>query len=290
MNQFRSFLLILLTGILGGGGPVLAKIAITSLPPFGYLTIRMLAAILLLGVFRWNKLKSMLLFKSSLSLVITLSLINIILFSFGIKFTTPNFAQLLYCCSPLIAVIFSRIVLKEAFTTRRLIGVLLGFAGTVLIIGAPLLNGDAIIWFGNILIFICATAHALYLVFSKPLQKTVTPLQITFMMCIATLIISLPFTVFEVSNHQFLFSSVRLESIVAAILMGILSTACYYFVIQWIIKEAGPTPAATVLYIQPFATILISYLWFGETISGLILIAGAAILSGVWLSSSKAGS
>src|SRR3989344_3613781 len=119
-NYWVLFILLMLASIAGSGMTVMGKIALKEFPPFSYNLVRFsLASIFLLPLFLREKPNftkiSYQVFLHSL-----LATANVILFAFGVRYTTANIAGNLYSTVPIFVAIFAYFLLKEKFSKLKI--------------------------------------------------------------------------------------------------------------------------------------------------------------------------
>ncbi|MFA5023787.1 MAG: DMT family transporter [Patescibacteria group bacterium] len=284
-NKIKIFLLVITAAVLGGGAGVFSKIALREIPPFSFTFLRFLIASIFLLPF---SLKYLTRFRKSDYQIILLSLlasINVILFSFGIKYTSADMSQMIYVAVPIISAVFSFYLLKERFSFKKILGILLGFVGAILIIILPLLahNQSSGTIYGNLIISLAAISISLYWVLSKKFQSQYSPLEINNYFIFTTTVLLLFLSFFDLAKTPSWWQGVSLVAYLSLAFVAILSTAVYYFISQILIKKATPVVASMVLNIQPFVTFIFAYYLLSETLSLLFIVGIVITLAGVWL-------
>lgn len=294
MNKYiKSFIGILFIAFIGGAVPVFGKITLTEVPTFSFTFLRFLLASLVLLPF-YLKIRHPIgknfwkIFGLSF-----LAMLNVLLFAFGVQYTAAGVAQAIYTVSPIMAAVFSYFMIKEGFNLKKITGVLLGFIGALIIVFLPLIEkglATEVTLLGNILIVIATTCVTLFTVLSKPFQKTYHPIEITTFFSVVTVLIMLPFSLYELQTEPAWWREVSLAGLLGLLYIGFFGTAFYYLVIQYIVKNTTPTLASMVLYVQPFAAILWAYVFLSETVTAPFFIGILLALAGVWLTlTSKRG-
>jgi drug/metabolite transporter (DMT)-like permease len=259
-ESYKSFFLILITAIAGAGVSVLSKYGLREIEPITFVFFRIvLALVVLLPVFYWQKEK--LVFKNFVKLlpVSIFGAANIIVFIFGIKLTTASSAQIIYTLSPLLAGVISYFLLKERLGSKTKWGIIIGFIGALLIIILPVITGKSTVdgnIVGNLLVLISVCSHSLYSVFSKKQHDEFSAIAITVYFVITTFLIQLLLIVFTLSQDTSLFHLPSLPSILSLLYVGIIGTGGYYLLYQYSIRHSSPSIASTVLYLQPTFTII----------------------------------
>jgi drug/metabolite transporter (DMT)-like permease len=169
--------------------------------------------------------------------------INQLLFIKGLSLTTSIHASLLMLTTPILITIIAAFILKERITSFKIIGLLLGIAGALVLI---LLRDSAVtnpkdILVGDILVIINAVSYTFYFVLIKPLMKIYPPIMVLRTVFTIGFFIMLPFCRQEFSVvpwHKF---DTRAFAILALIVLG--GTFCAYLFNIFGIKILG---AATI--------------------------------------------
>jgi drug/metabolite transporter (DMT)-like permease len=154
------------------------------------------------------------------------------------------------------------------------LGLLLGFAGVVLIFGADLRGGDQTLLGGLLVVgaALCYAVGALLihrrLAFAQPLGVA------TAAMTTSTLVLLVPGALALPSAHP------DTTSTVALLLLGTVFTAGTLTLFYGLIANAGPTTAALAYYLSPGVTVLLSWVLFDERITATTVAGLAAIVLG----------
>lgn len=288
-SSFLAFLAVILAGFVGGGLPVYVKLGLKSTPPFTYTFLRFfLALFFLIPILIKNKFS----IKKNIHQVVLVSLlssINIVLFSFGVRWTQASVGQMIYASVPIIVAIVSYFVLREKITLTKTIGIIFGLLGTSFIIILPLIGKVSLKTglMGNLLILTGAFSYALYSIYCKKIQKDFSPLQISVVFFATTMIIGLIFGLPETIIYQKALPVFTSVSVFSLLYVSILGTVVYYLLNQYAIKYGDPLIASMTLYLQPAATLVWANIILGEQITWQLLVGGGLALFGAWLVSSK---
>jgi drug/metabolite transporter (DMT)-like permease len=285
-NRYKALLAVILIVILGGATSPYVKLAVEVIPPFTYTFIRFfLAFLLILPIFLKSKPKFK---KKDLSLVwlSLFSTFNIILFVFGIRLTLASAGQVIYSFQPIVVAVISYFLLKERITLKKIIGIVIGFLGVNLIILLPLLekntfNKEALI--GNLMILIGCLLFSYYTTASKKFLEKYSPLWLTISFIFTTAIVSLVFSMKELSSINYWFSNLTPAIIWAIVYVAVIGTVMAYFLQQYVIKKASPLIVSLTQYLTPGVTMVWSNMILGEKFSLSLIIGTAVILYGAWL-------
>ncbi|MBU2632399.1 DMT family transporter, partial [Patescibacteria group bacterium] len=284
LNKKLIILAVVVSAFLGGNA-AFAKLIVKEIPPFSFVFLRfLLSLIILFPIFLKTKTKlSKDLWK--LILLSMLSTANIFLFALGVKFTTANIGQILYVSVPIVASVFAYFLLKERFSFKKIVGIIIGFTGAIIIVLIPLISTSQFkgLLLGNLLIATGVISYALYTVLSKSFQKKYSPVEITFFFFLTTTIVSLVFSFSDFIYYPNWYINVSFSSILAICYLAIFGTVLFYLLYQYIIKHSSPVTASTSLYLQPFATLMWAYLLLGEGLTPLFIVGGTLALLGTFL-------
>lgn len=286
IKSYKSVFLIFLIAFIGGGVSVFAKISLKEIPPLSFTLLRFLLATCVLlpfviknKEFQFKNLKKVI----SISLLATA---NVTLFIFGVGRTTAIISQMLYAGVPLIAGVFSFLLLKEKIYPRKLSGMLIGFIGVLLIVLLPVfgqhksLNGDLL---GNLIILIGVCSFSLYSVLSKQFQKEYSPLELTIFFVLTTTAVQLLLAPLDFKQNQIWWSGISAGAVFGVIYVGVLGTGIYYLIYQHAIKNTTPIIASMTLYLQPIFAFLWASVLLGEKITPEFILGAILAFIGVAL-------
>lgn len=282
-NNYYIFLLVFMAAILGGGAAVFGKIALSEIPPFSFTFLRFLIASIFLIPFSRKNLPA---FRKKDGPIILLSLLastNVVLFAFGIKHTTANISQMIYTAVPIVSALLSFYYLKERFGASKIIGIIIGFTGTILVVLLPLISRDntGSTIGGNLIITLAMLSISLYWVLSKKFQTQYLPLEITNYFIFTTTFLLLFLSISDLFREPAWWQGVSIKAYLSLVFVAIFSTAIYYLISQIIVKKATPVMASMVLYVQPFTTFIWAYYFLSEKLSAIFLVGVFLSLLGV---------
>jgi drug/metabolite transporter (DMT)-like permease len=131
--------------------------------------------------------------------------LNQLLFVKGLSLTFSVHAALLMLTTPILITVLASIFLKERLTSNKIIGLLLGIAGAVLLISSRKENSvtasDPLL--GDVLVLINAVAYTVYMIMVKPLMQTYNPVAIIRIIFTVGFFMMLPFCITEFRQVDF---------------------------------------------------------------------------------------
>lgn len=209
--------------------------------------------------------------------------VNMLAFFYGLNLTTPINASVMMVTSPIVTLILSVIFLKEKLSITRILGLVIGFSGTVLMIlygkGDTATAPNPLL--GNFVIFINASAFACYLVIVKKLTQIYHPFTFIKWMYTLGIIMVIPFGLPEVLEMQF--TKIPLSGYLSIGYVVVFVTFGTYILNIFAIKILKPTTVAVFIYFQPFLATLIAVIMGTDSIDKVKVIAAILIFSGVYL-------
>ena len=213
--------------------------------------------------------------------------LNMLTFFKGLSYTSPIMGAVLMVTTPMIVLVLSAFIMKERMENRKIVGIILGLAGTTTLIlyGKSVVNAPNAS-LGNLLVFINAVSYGFYLIIVKKLMDKYNAF--TFVKWIYTFgfLMVLPFGWSE-------FQAIAFEQLPTDILWKIgfvvvFSTFLTYLLNLISMRELKPTTVAVFIYLQPlFATIFAVSLG-KDDLSVVKLISAVLIFVGVYLVTQKA--
>lgn len=257
--------------------------------PFGFILLRVTAAVIVF----W--LADLLFFKTKvdrkdLPYLAMCGLfgvaINQLCFFAGLKLTVPINASLLMTTTPILVFVTASLILRERLSYRKLVGVVLGLIGAVMLITkgfAEQFSQSGTFW-GDILIVINASSYAVYLVIIKKMMVKYSPLGVikwvfTFGWVPVFLLGAWDLPMIE-------WAQMPTEAYWAVAYVLALTTIAAYFLNAWSLSVVSPTVTSIYIYLQPLLTTLFSVMFAKDHLDSVKLMSGMLIILGVFLASS----
>lgn len=214
-----------------------------------------------------------------------LAVINIALFYEGITRTTAISASALTLSIPILSVLGGWWVLKEKIYWINLIGVTLGLAGAVTILGMPVFflgSANSLNLMGNLLILLSALSFVAGSILSKKILQDYSPIVMTAsVFAIAAIIFLIPATLDYINNPSWP-SKVSLLGLLGLLYIIILSSISAYFLLIWGLNKISVVHANLFQYIEPAVAATIAVPILGERISFSFIIGTCLVVLGVY--------
>jgi drug/metabolite transporter (DMT)-like permease len=283
-----AWMLLALLGIIWGTNFIFMKIALKAVPPLEVAWLRTLfgvAPVLLLGFARgvfsprdWR-------FAHHFAVMALLANVGpYVTFVYGTANLPSGIAGVVSGAIPFVtAGIVAATLPAERLTRSKLLGLLVGFAGILLVApirqtgaashGSPLL-GVAMMLTGCV-------SYALALVYAR---RFIAPLNLSsiklagYQMALAALLLS-PFAApghwAALANH--------IPSLLALILgLGLVGTGVAFVIYYRLIHTLGAMKAASVYYLPPVVALIVGSIFAGEPVTALQAVGAALVLAGIF--------
>ena len=174
------------------------------------------------------------------------------LFILGMSFATANVGVVIYAGTPLLAGLFLFFFFKEKLQLRKIIGIIVGFLGVLIIVLLPLLgSGETGSFLGNMILSCSVCIWSLYMVFATRLLKKYSPFTVVSNFIFTTTILLLPFLFWDLEVHAGWWHEVTGWGIAGILYTAIFATIITYILNQYAIKHGGAVFASTTFLYNP---------------------------------------
>jgi drug/metabolite transporter (DMT)-like permease len=200
-----------------------------------------------------------------------------LLIAAGQRQVDAGLAAILMATMPLASLVLAHFFTSdEGLTARRVLGVLIGLAGILALVGVDALQGLGADVLGQLALTGAAMCYALHLILARRLQHTTA---VTNAACTtaAAALMALPLMAAAGGPPQ----DLPLEAVLALLFLGLGSNGVAYLLFFRLATTVGVTFTATINYLVPIMGVLWSALLLGERPHPRALVALAMILLGV---------
>ena len=212
--------------------------------------------------------------------------INIAAFIAGLDYSTPVNSSILIIISPIFVVILSFFIFKNKINFIKILGIILGFIGAMILILTADSNSSIgrNIPLGNFLFIVNSISYAYYLIIVKPMAEKYDLITLFKWLFLIGLIFNFPLGI-----NQFLdvdWSSLPLNEAVLPMVFVVVGTTCMtYFLNGYALSKITSTEVAVFMYLQPIIGILFAIFTKSDTITLIMFVASVLIFTGVYLTS-----
>jgi len=186
--------------------------------------------------------------------------INQLLFFNGLNLTSPINASIIMTSNPIMVLLISNVLIREKITGGKLLGIIIGGVGAILLLISTNGQGDGNESFlGDLMVFINALSYGIYLVIAKPLLKKYNPITVITWVFFFGWIFVAPIGIEQALEVDWLAMPVDILWGVAYVIF--FTTFLVYLLNVYALKIVSPSVASTYIYFQPVLAGLFAFLF-----------------------------
>ena len=212
--------------------------------------------------------------------------LNQTLFVKGLSLTSAIHASLLALVTPILIIFIAAWILKEKLTWLKIIGIILGISGAVILILMKDVSHTASnIVLGDILVILNAISYAFYFVLVKPLMLKYSPVHVIRWVFTIGLLFILPY-----GYHSLMATNWQIFTNSDWIYFVFVITGATFFAYLFNIfgvAVIGASATGSYIYTQPVFAAIIAIIFTGENYDWIKFAATILIFSGVYLANYK---
>lgn len=273
-----------------GANFTIAKIVLDDnyIQPFGFILLRVVAGLILFAIFHQIFIKEKVK-KKDWPLFILCGFLgmafNQLCFFKGLKLTNPINGGIIMTLMPIMVLISAAFLLKEKVTSQKVVGVLLGTAGALILVLAgediSALSSQSI---GDILILVNAASFGIYLVVAKLLMRDYHPITVVRWGYFFGFLFVLPFGWNEFSQVEWTLIPNNVLLAIGYVLL--FTTFLAYLFNAFALKSLNATTVAIYVYLQPIFATLIALSFGRDSLTSDKIFSALLVFIGVYLVSS----
>ena len=289
MKRWGMELLLFCVVAIWGINYTIGKYGVIEITSIEFTAIRFLIAAPLLLLITLGIERSLLIRREDFIRLIIVSLVGITiyqtLFMETIKYISATNASLIISISPIFTTIFSLLLKQEKFSTQKLIGSLVAFGGTVLVllVQDPSSHQKSLL-IGSIIGLITSISWGLYPILAAPLIQKYSALRVT---AWSATIGAIPLVFLSGSNVIALSFTLNMTTWLS-LLYSIFFVTIFGLVTWYIgVAKIGSTNTMVYMYLNPLIAVLFAAIWANEHIYLQQIIGGIIIFVGLWVVKKK---
>lgn len=277
-----------LISIIWGSTWLAIKIGLDSIPPFYGVAIRFTFAALILFIILKIRGERIPLDRTSVSLYFTLAFLS---FSFpfalvywGEQYIASGLASILFAAYPLVVAIGSHWFLpNEKLNPYKIIGILLGFIGVVVIFWSDIHIGQSST-LGMIAILVSTLLQGTSLVIVKRKHHAISPIAMTFggMIFGVFIVYILAFALEDFSAVHF-----DAKGVGSLLYLGSFGTVVTFVVYYWLLKRIEAVYLSLVSLVTPVLAVILGTFWLDEKLETQVFTGASLVLAGILIANWK---
>ena len=176
---------------------------------------------------------------------------------YGLSMTSPIDGSIIDTIVPLLVLVLSVLLGMDRFTRLKITGLVLGMAGAVAVVlaGASSNHAHSHLW-GNVLIFLCACATSVYMVWFKRLIAKYRITTVLRWVYCAAAVMALPFGIGPIVHIDF--AAIARHALFPTLFVLMVPTYVPNLMLNYALKTVQPTVSSIYTYLQPVLAIAIS--------------------------------
>jgi drug/metabolite transporter (DMT)-like permease len=267
MDQ-REWLALVVLSVLWGGSFLFAGIQVKWLPPFIIVFLRVGLAAVILNIFVRTLGKTVPTDASTWRAFVMMGVLNnaipFCLIVWGQNYIASGLAAILNATTPIMTVIVAHFTTNdEKITANRLLGVVTGFAGVVMLIGAESLRGLGASVLAQLAVLLAATSYAFAGIYGRRFKRMgIEPIVTATGQVTASALLLFP--VAMTVDAPWTLAAPPIEVWLAALGSAVFSTAIGYVLYFRILATAGATNLVLVTFLIPVSAIIMGTVGLGE--------------------------
>ncbi len=284
-RQIDVYAGLILVQLFFGTFPVAGKIVLGHFSPWAMMGLRMTATSVILFVLSWVLGVLSLPTLRQLGYVVLCSFFGIVLnqalFLHGLARTTASNAAILMVQIPVFTFSAAVLLRMERLTGRRLLGLLCGLAGVLVLLKVETFSFVAEHQFGNLLILFNTMSYTVYLLVSKKVLPQMNPLNfVTWFIFIGAVMIQ-PLSLKPMLEEVVLEADLKVWLALGWIILMI--TVVNYFLNAYALQNIAASIVAAFVYLQTVVGIGLAIVMLDERLSLRTALAALLVFSGVYL-------
>jgi drug/metabolite transporter (DMT)-like permease len=288
-NSISGLLSGLTAAAIWGGMYVVSKVVLEIIPPFALITTRLvLGGLTLWLILAWQgKLKiSNRQFWQVAGVGLIGYGISLGLQFIGTKLSTAANGSLVTSATPAFVLLFAAWILREKITAGRLAALFISTLGVVAVIDPRTSQLNPELFLGNLALLGAALTWALYSVLIRRVTRHLDVMLVSLVAFLGGLPVSVPAGAWEV---QTLGLGTITPGVIGGILfLGIISTALAMVLWNTAFARLDASVASLTFFAQPVVGTLLGWLFLEERITGLFVLGGVLIASGLLIAAREA--
>ena len=281
--SLASFGILILLAALWGASFLFIKIAVTDIGPMTYAMFRVLVGaitLLLVIVARRTKLPkdrrvwAHFCFMGAVGILVPFAAI-----SWGTQYIDSGLSAILNAAMPLFTFLLSLAIGDDSPTVRRILGLLVGFAGILVLTWPQLGGGLQTSLLGELAVVLAALSYAIAILYARRKLSDQQPLVASLGQVSMGFLFLLPLGLLEQPWTQ----TYSLKVVGAILASGVLGTGLAYILYYRLLKTIGATGTSLVTYVVPLFGVFWGWAILNERLSWNAFAALLLILCGMLL-------
>jgi drug/metabolite transporter (DMT)-like permease len=216
------------------------------------------------------------------------TVIPFVLISWGEQSVESGLASVLNATAALFTAVLAHFAFRdERITVQKIVGLLLGFSGVVVLASRSWVNGQVVTsdLVGQLAIVLASFFYGYFGVYSRKIMHgQYEPMVISAGSMVAASILSgalMLIAPYFNGQPPVPLAELSRDALIALLLLSLLNTFVAYIIYYWIVQQLGAARASMVTYVTPAIALALGAVVLNEVIDWRLLVGAALILSGI---------
>ena len=290
MPPFRVVVAYVSVALIWGSTWAAIKIGVTDVPPFVFAFARALAVAAMLTIIGFALRQPFPRGRRTIAVAVVVGVINIgwswaIIF-WSEQFVASGLVSVFGAAAPVWTAVLAHFMVKgDRLSVLKILGLVLGLAGTVTLIGAPDAADGMAGLIATALLALMAISWAIAAILQSRFLRTVAPIPTVALGTWASALLLAPLAVVQLPEGQHW----TLASALAFAYLVLFGTSFGMVVSLWLYRKLRPTTITLIQVLVPAEAILIGTVWLGEPVTWRMLGGAALVVAAVALNAIAGG-
>lgn len=280
----KPLIIWLILCVIWGTTWIFIKEGLADLPPVSFAALRFtVACLILLPILWWRKMeipKSKQVWNLILLTGFLQFFFNYGLLFWGEQFITSGLAAVLQAIIPVFGLFLARIFVGEEITSRKIISILLGLVGLIIIFYEQLIVNGTLALLGSLAVVIGAFGASLASVLTKAKLQGIQPETVVFwQMLIGQIPLWIIGFSLEGSPVKFYWTW---KAIICIFYLATMGSIAAFWLYYWLLSKIDVTKAMMIAFVTPLVAVFVGS-FFGEKLGIQAILGGLLILASVGL-------
>ena len=202
----------------------------------------------------------------------------------GLSYISASLERLILYVNPTLVLLLGLLLYRRSVQRMQALGMLLSYAGVLLVFGHEVTLAGANVALGAVLVFLSAISYALYLIYSGEMVQRIGSLRlvglatsVACVLCITQFVVLRPWSA----------ALVAAPVIWLSVLNATLCTALPVLLVMMAIERLGASVVSQVGMIGPMSTILMGVVILGEPFTLWVAAGTVLVISGIFVFSRR---
>jgi len=202
------------------------------------------------------------------------------LFPIAERTVASSIAGMMNGALPVVVIVVTSIWIRTKPSGQRIVAILVGFIGIVLIAVPSINDGTTADVKGIFYLLAALMCYAVALNMARPLQAIYSPATLMLRVVLISTVLSAPLGIIALRSTRF-----SLALFGSTVILGALGSGFAFLLFGTLLKRTGTVRAMIPTYFTPIVGTLLGVLFNGEKVLALSLIGMLIVIFGAWLTS-----